>query len=115
MLMDLWLARAVLLYDGSPTPISLLCVCVSFYVGTIFKSYKALLVSLINRLFQLGFLAGIMFFSHNKSTETAFRLIFLAKRTGPSVNTLGRREYTVKSNHMKKVFLNEKTHEKGEA
>jgi len=38
--------------------------------------------SLIIRLFQLVFSAGTVFFSHNKSAGTVFRLIFSAKRTG---------------------------------
>jgi len=36
--------------------------------------------SLIIRLFQLVFSAGIVFFSHNKSAGTVFRLVFSAKR-----------------------------------
>ena len=43
----------------------------------------ALFVSLLIRLFQLVFLAGTVFFSHNKSAGTMFRLVFSAKRTGP--------------------------------
>ena len=37
--------------------------------------------SLIIRLFQLVFSAGTVFFSHNKSVGTVFRLVFSAKRT----------------------------------
>ena len=43
----------------------------------------ALFASLIIRTFQLVFLAGTVFSSHNKSSGTIFRLIFSAKRTGP--------------------------------
>ena len=50
-------------------------------------SVRPLLVlfsSFIIRLFQLIFSAGTVFFSHNISTETVFRLVFFfAKRTGP--------------------------------
>ena len=42
----------------------------------------AMLASLIIRLFQLVFLVGKVFFSHNKSARTVFRLVFSAKRTG---------------------------------
>ena len=53
------------------------------------KRAKALFASLIIRLFQLVFSVGIVFFSHNKSDGTVFRLIFSAKRTGPkSASTL---------------------------
>jgi len=45
--------------------------------------FKALFAYLIIRLFQFVFLAGTVFFSHNKSVGTAFRLIFSAKRTEP--------------------------------
>jgi len=34
-----------------------------------------------NLFFLDYFLAGTIFFSHNKSVETVFRFIFLAKRT----------------------------------
>ena len=37
---------------------------------------KALFASLIIRTFQLIFSAGTMFFSHNKSAGTVFRLFF---------------------------------------
>ena len=37
----------------------------------------------IIRTFQLVFSAGTIFFSHNKSAGTVFRLVFSAKRTGP--------------------------------
>ena len=40
--------------------------------------------SLIIRLFQLVFSDGTVFFSHNKSAGTVFRLIFLVKRTEPT-------------------------------
>ena len=40
-----------------------------------------LFVSQIIRIFQLAFSIGTVFFSHNKSAETLFRLIFSAKRT----------------------------------
>ena len=43
----------------------------------------AMSASLLIRLFQLVFLAGTIFFSHNKSARTVFRLVFSAKRTGP--------------------------------
>ena len=43
----------------------------------------ALFASLIIRLFQLVFSVGTVFFSHNKSAETVFWLIFSAKRTEP--------------------------------
>ena len=43
----------------------------------------ALFASLIIRLFQLIFLAGTVFFSHNKSAETVFWLVFSAKQTVP--------------------------------
>ena len=39
--------------------------------------------SLIIHTFQLVFLDGTMFFSHNKLAGTVFRLVFSAKRTGP--------------------------------
>ena len=42
----------------------------------------ALFASLIIRLFQL-FFAGTVFFSHNKSAEKVFRLVFSVKRTEP--------------------------------
>ena len=42
-----------------------------------------LFVYLIIRLFQLVLSVGTMFFSHNKSARTVFRLIFSAKRTRP--------------------------------
>ena len=41
--------------------------------------------SLIIRLFQLVFSAGTVFFSHNESAGTIFRLVFLAKRTVPII------------------------------
>ena len=44
---------------------------------------KAMFVSFIIRLFQLIFSAGTVFFSHNKSAGTVFRLVFPAKGTGP--------------------------------
>ena len=44
---------------------------------------SALFAYLIIRLFQLVFLVGTIFFSHNKSTGTIFRLVFSAKLTGP--------------------------------
>jgi len=44
--------------------------------------------SLIIHTFQLIFSAGTMFFSHNKSAGTVFRLIFSAKRTGLTWNCL---------------------------
>ena len=43
----------------------------------------ALFASLIICFFQLVFSVGTMFFSHNKSAGTMFRLVFSAKRTGP--------------------------------
>jgi len=43
----------------------------------------ALFAFLIIRLFKLVFLAGIVFFSHNKSAGSVFRLVFSAKRMGP--------------------------------
>ena len=42
---------------------------------------EALFASLIIRIFQLVFSAGIVFFSHSKSAGTVFRLVFSAKRT----------------------------------
>ena len=42
-----------------------------------------MIASLIIRTFQLVFLAGTVFFSHNKSVGTVFYLVFSAKRTGP--------------------------------
>ena len=48
----------------------------------------ALFASLIIRLFQLVFLAGTVFFSHNKLAGTVFRLVFSAKRTGPKNHPL---------------------------
>ena len=42
----------------------------------------ALFISLIIRLFSLVFLARAVFFSHNKSAEIVFWLVFSAKRTG---------------------------------
>ena len=42
-----------------------------------------LFASLIIRLFQLVFSVGTVFFSHNKSAGTMFRLVFSAKRMGP--------------------------------
>ena len=44
---------------------------------------EVLFAYLIIRTFQLVFLAETVFFSHNKSTRTVFRLVFSAKRTGP--------------------------------
>ena len=49
----------------------------------------AMFASLIIRLFQLVFLAGIVFFSHNKSAGTVFRFVFSAKRMGPNKNKYG--------------------------
>jgi len=49
----------------------------------ILEGSMALFVSLIIRTFQLVFSAGTLFFSHNKSAGTVFRLVFSAKRTGP--------------------------------
>ena len=43
----------------------------------------ALFASLIIRLFQFVFSTETVFFSHNKSAETVFRLVFSAKQTGP--------------------------------
>ena len=48
-----------------------------------FSSVLAMFACLIIRTFQLVFSAGTVFFSHNKSIETVFRLVFSAKRTGP--------------------------------
>jgi len=42
----------------------------------------ALFASLIIRLFQLIFSVGTVFFSHNESLGTVFRLVFSAKQTG---------------------------------
>jgi len=53
-------------------------------------SIKALFASLIIRLFQLIFSTGTVFFSHNKSAETAFWLVFSAKRTGPMLENVER-------------------------
>ena len=39
--------------------------------------------SIVICLFQLVFSAETIFFSHNKSVGTVFRLVFSAKRTGP--------------------------------
>ena len=39
------------------------------------------------RSFQLIFLAGTMFLSHDKSAGTVFRFVFSAKRTGPCGNS----------------------------
>ena len=44
---------------------------------------SALFVSLIIRTFQFVFSAETVFFSHNKSPGTVFRLVFSAKWTGP--------------------------------
>ena len=55
---------------------------------TLKTTFMALFAYLIIRLFQLVFSARTVFFSHNKSTETVFRLIFSAKRTGPYVLVL---------------------------
>ena len=43
----------------------------------------ALFAFLIIRTFQLIFSAETVFFSHNRSAEIMFRLVFSAKRTGP--------------------------------
>ena len=43
----------------------------------------ALFASLVIHTFQLVFSAGTVFFSHNESARTMFRLVFSAKRTGP--------------------------------
>ena len=45
---------------------------------------RVLFACVIIRSFQLVFSVGTMFFSHNKLAGTVFRLVFLAKRTGPS-------------------------------
>jgi len=41
----------------------------------------AMFACLIIRTFKLVFSVGTMFFSHDKSAETVFRLVFSAKRT----------------------------------
>ena len=55
------------------------------YLSERIFSVPALFASFIIRLFQLGFSAGTVFFSHNKSAGTVFRFVFSAKRTGPMV------------------------------
>ena len=60
---------------------------VNLFRDTNVNNNMALFASLIIRFFQLVFLAGTIFFSHNKSAGTVFRLIFSTKRTGPiSIN-----------------------------
>jgi hypothetical protein len=43
----------------------------------------ALIIRLIIRLFQLDFLAGIIFFSHNKSTNSVFQPTYQHSRMAP--------------------------------
>ena len=52
--------------------------------NSVFLSQQTMFASLIICTFQLVFSARTVFFSHNKSTEIVFRLIFSAKRTGPN-------------------------------
>ena len=44
--------------------------------------FLSMFACLIIRTFQLVFSVGTIFFSHNKSAGTMFRLVFSAKRTG---------------------------------
>jgi hypothetical protein len=43
----------------------------------------ALFIRLIIRTFQLDFLAGTVFFSHDKSANSVFQLAYKHSRTGP--------------------------------
>jgi hypothetical protein len=45
--------------------------------------FKALLIWLIIRLFQLVFSAGTIFFFHNKSANSVFQPAYQHSRTGP--------------------------------
>jgi len=60
----------------------------------------ALFASLIIRTFQLIFSAETVFFSHNKSAGTVFRLVFSAKRTGLTQN-----DYSVQEIRMPRATL----------
>jgi hypothetical protein len=50
---------------------------------------KALFIWLIIRLFQFVFLAGTIFFSHIKSTNSVFQPAYQHSRTGPKVRPGG--------------------------
>jgi len=51
----------------------------SYKVRAVKTITKVLFAYLIIRPFQLFFLAGTVFFSHNKSTRIVFRLVFSVK------------------------------------
>jgi hypothetical protein len=52
------------------------------------SSTSALFIRLIIRLFQLVFLAGTVFFSHNKSANSVFQPAYQHSRTAPSLPTV---------------------------
>ena len=61
------------------------------YARIVSNRQLALFDSLIIYTFQLVFSAGTMFFSHNKSAGTMFRLIFSVKWTGQEIASANRR------------------------
>ena len=73
------------------------------YILPAFK-IMALFAFLIIRTFQLIFSAGIVFFSHNKSVGTVFRLVFSAKRTGP-IRCFGFSKYIVFTININNVYI----------
>jgi hypothetical protein len=66
------------------------------FLSLVVPESKSLFTRLIIRLFQLVFLAEIVFFSHNKSANSIFQPAYQPNRMGPkSAETTGKWEHKI--------------------